>query len=395
MIAAVRSTRRNRATAGAPFAIAAFLAAVMLVVPRPAVAQGNATPAMSASAADRHSGGTGTIYVGTYSKKILVLDEATLTLRDSIPVSIGIPYSFFLSFSRQHFYVIDPFNEKIEILDIPTRKSLGQFTLSSGTSRVRISGVNVDPRERFAVLLTTTTTKRLDRYEIGRPVLVRYDLEKRTVTDTIPWPRGEERDFAGIIFSPNGEFMYFLTGDEILVYETRDLKQVDRWDYARTLFEEGMGRLNFGFPNDIYEEPGFYTGLFRINDPVNHRPQMGVARLDLMNRSVDFYSLGPSVGVNFSLAPDKKRAYGIHSETGNYQFWTFDLENRRVLGKTEFKGRPRMGFKVSSNGELLYIHTAGNTIDVYETATFRHLRTVELAADMTGLVLIPPRVPGS
>ena len=84
--------------------------------------------------------------------------------------------------------------------------------------------------------------------------------------------------------------MYFSTQNEILVFDTKTMKQVDRWDYARTFYEEGMGRLNFGFPNDIYEDPGFYTGLFRINDPVNHRTLMGVARLDLMNRSVDFYS---------------------------------------------------------------------------------------------------------
>ena len=121
---------------------------------------------------------------------------------------------------------------------------------------------------------------------------------------------------------------------------------------------------------------------------------MGVARLDLMNRSVDFYPLGPSQAVSFRLAPGKKKAYGIHNEVGNYQFWTFDLEGRRVAGKTEFKGRSRMGFTVSSNGELLYIHTAGNTIDVYDTATWRLLRTVELGADMTGLVLIPARPAG-
>jgi DNA-binding beta-propeller fold protein YncE len=347
-----------------------------------------------ASAATR-SGGNGTIYIGTYAKKILVLDEATLAVRDSIPTSIGIPYAMFLSFNRQHFYVLDPANEKIEIIDIAGRKSLGSFTLSSGKTQVRIWGINVDPKERFAVLLVKSTTKRVDRYEVSKPVLLRYDLETRKVTDTIPWPKGEERDFAQILFSPNGEFLYFFTSDDILVYETKGLKEVDRWDYSRTLYEEGMGRLNFGFPSDLYDEPGFYTGLFRINDPVNHRAQMGVARLDLMNRSVDFYSLGPSQSVSFSLAPDKKRAYGIHSEVGNYQFWTFDLENRIVVGKTEFKGRSRMGFKVSTNGELLYIHTAGNTIDVYETGTFKKLRTVELDADMTNFVLIPPRALGS
>ena len=341
------------------------------------------------------AGGNGTVYVGTYAKKILVLDEATLTLRDSITTTLGIPYAMLLSFNRQHFYVLDPANEKVEIIDIPGKKSLGTFTLSSGRTAVRIGGLNVDPKERFAIMVVKSTTKRADRYEISRPVLVRYDLEKRAVTDTIPWPNGQEQDFAQIIFSPNGEFMYFSTADAILVFDTNTMKQVDRWDYARTLYEEGMGRLNFGFPNDLYEDPGFYTGLFRINDPVNHRAQMGVARLDLMNRTVDFYSLGPSQATSFSLAPDKKHAYGIHNEIGNYQFWTFDLENRRVVGKTEFKGRPRMGFKVSSNGQLLYIHTAGNTIDVYDTGTWQKLRTVELAADMTNLVLIPPRAPGA
>lgn len=342
------------------------------------------------------SGGNGTVYVGTYARKILVLDEATLAVRDSIATTTGIPYAMLLSFNRQHFYVLDPANEKVEIIDIPGKKSLGTFTLSSGRTIVRIGGINVDPKERFAMMVVKSTTKRADRYEISRPVLVRYDLEKRAVTDTIPWPNGQEQDFAQIIFSPNGELMYFSTSDAILVFDTNTMKQVDRWDYSRTLYEEGMGRLNFGFPNDIYEEPGFYTGLFRTTDPVNHRAQMGVARLDLMHRTVDFYSLGPSGATSFALAPDKKHAYGIHNEIGNYQFWTFDLENRRVTGKTEFKGRPRMGFKVSTNGQLLYIHTAGNTIDVYETGTFQKLRTVELDADMTNLVLIPPpRTPGA
>ena len=121
------------------------------------------------------------------------------------------------------------------------------------------------------------------------------------------------------------------------------------------------------------------------------QPLMGVARMDLVNRSVDFYTLGPSQAVTFRLAPGRSRAYGIHSEVGNYQFWTFDLEGRRVASKVEFKGRPRMGLVVSSNGSQLYITTAGPTIDRYDTATFRHLGTIDLGADMTNVVLIPSR----
>jgi hypothetical protein len=183
--------------------------------------------------------------------------------------------------------------------------------------------------------------------------------------------------------------MYFFTTDDVLIYDTNTLKEVDRWEISKTLFEEGLGRINFGFPYDVYEEPGFYTGLFRTTDPVNRRTQMGVARMDLANRQLDFYSLGPSVGVSFRLTPDRKKANGIHSEVGNYQFWTFDLEGRRVVGKTEFAGRPRMGLVVSSNGSQLYITTAGSTIDRYATSDFRHIGQINLGADMTNVILVP------
>lgn len=336
------------------------------------------------------SGGGGTIYVGTYANAILVVDEASLTVVDTIPIESGIPTQMVLSQDRTRFYVLEPRFEQVEVIDIATRRSVDRFTLTSGNTRVRIWGFNVDPRHRFAVLLVKTYTRKPDRYEVSKPMLLRYDLASRTVTDTIPWPRGEERDGAQIIFSPDGGLLYFFTTDDVLVYETEGMKEVDRWQISRTLFEEGIGRLNFFFPNDIYEEPGFYTGLFRMTDPVNRRQLMGVARVDLVNRSLDFYTLGPSQPVSFRLAPGRTRAYGLQQQVGNYQFWTFDLENRRVAARTQFAGRPRMGLTPSSNGRLIYIHTAGHTIDLYDADTFDHLRTVELNADMTGFVLIPP-----
>jgi DNA-binding beta-propeller fold protein YncE len=352
----------------------------------------------TASLVAQPSAPTGTIYMSTYTDKILVIDEATLAVRDSIKVSIGIPAGMLLSADRKHFYVLSPRDDQVEIVDIATRKATGKFTLNkttdSASTIVQINGMNVDPKERFAVLLVKATTKQLDRYEIGKPMLLRYDLARKAVTDTIPWPRGEERDFAQILFSPAGDLMYFFTNDDVLVYDAVSLKQVDRWDLSQSFYEEGMGRINAGFGADIYEEPGFYTNLFRVTDPVNHRTLMGVARVDLVKRTVDYYTLGPSVATSFRLSPDKKMAYGIHNEVGNYQFWTFDLENRRVVGKTEFEGRPRMGLTVSSNGAFLYVHVAGNSIDVYDAKTFKKLRTVTYDADMTQMTLIPARAGG-
>jgi DNA-binding beta-propeller fold protein YncE len=334
------------------------------------------------------AGGNGTLYVGTYARNVLVIDEATMKVRDTIRSANGIPF-LGLSFDKKHLYLTDPGQEKVEIIDIATKKSLGAISLSSGNKRVRLWGFNLDPKERFAVVLVKTYEKKLDRYEVGRPTLLRYDIAKHQVTDTIPWPNNEEREGAQIIFAPSGDLMYFFTTNDVLVYDTGTLKQVDRWELSRTLFEEGLGRLAFGFPYDIYEEPGFYTGLFRSTDPVNRRTLMGVARMDLVNRSVDFYTLGPTQNMTFRLAPGRKKAYGLHSEVGNYQFWTFDLETRRVVSKVEFNGRPRMGLVVSSSGNQLYITTAGPTIDRYDSSTFKHLGTVDLGADMTNVILVP------
>src|SRR5206468_6700098 len=72
------------------------------------------------------SGGNGTIYVGTYARNILVLDEATMRVRDTIKSSVGIP-ELSLSFDRKHLYVTDPGNEKLEIVDLATKKSSGVF----------------------------------------------------------------------------------------------------------------------------------------------------------------------------------------------------------------------------------------------------------------------------
>ena len=50
-----------------------------------------------------------------------------------------------------------------------------------------------------------------------------------------------------------------------------------------------------------------------------------------------------------------------------------------------------MALKTSSNGKLLYIYQAGQTIDVYEATTYQYLRTIDLEADMTtALLVIPP-----
>ena len=74
---------------------------------------------------------------------------------------------------------------------------------------------------------------------------------------------------------------------------------------------------------------------------------------------------------------------------------TFDLVNHRVTSREEFEGRPRMAMKPSTNSQLLYVFQAGNTIDVYDAASYRYLRTITLAGDETSTLFVVPQRPAS
>jgi hypothetical protein len=335
------------------------------------------------------SGGDHLMYIGTYAGTIQIFDEATENMVGDIKLKTGIPRSLTLSQSRSKFYVLDSTLEKIETVDIATRASLSSFTLSEGNKKVRIRGMQVDPLERFLILLTRSATKLVDRWEIGEIAMQLYDLKENKVTRTIPWPRGEEREFVNIRFSPDGKLLYFF-GDDVLILETTNFTEVDTWALSRSL-EPGLGRVSFGSVDDFNEDPGFFTGLFTIQDPVQNRRIMGIGRVNLVAKTIDYTPIGPAEGVSFALAPDRKRAYGLMQQIGRYEFWSFDAAQRKLIGRTAFDGRPRMALRVSSNGRLLYVYQAGATIDVYEAATYKKLRTIEMNADQTTTLYILPK----
>jgi DNA-binding beta-propeller fold protein YncE len=364
-----------------PMAVAIGLALVWLAVP---LATGDQTRGVSRPAV----AGTGTIYVSTYKGVIAVVDEATEKLKSEIPVSIGIPISLRLSHDRSRLYVRDATYEKVEYFDRASGTSLGSFTLTEGSTKTRIWSMTPDPQDKYLILNIKKYTLHTDRWEIGPPTLVQYDLAAKKIARTIPWPKGEEREGAGVIFSPDGKLMY-LFAEDLLIYDTSTFTEVDRWEVSRPL-EPGAGSVGLGGLDPMSDEPGFYTGLVTMNDPLQNRRIMGIGRIELAKKKIDFHPVGPARGLGFAIAPDRQRGYGLLQSIEEYELWTFDLQSYRVIARTPFPGRPRMSIRVSSNSNYVYIHTAGNTIDLYDTSSFKLARTITLDGDMTGFVLVPP-----
>jgi hypothetical protein len=50
-----------------------------------------------------------------------------------------------------------------------------------------------------------------------------------------------------------------------------------------------------------------------------------------------------------------------------------------------------MSLKTSSNGRVLYIYNAGNTIELYDAATYKYMRTITLDGDVTTGFYVVPR----
>ena len=92
-------------------------------------------------------------------------------------------------------------------------------------------------------MLTVTSTQLIDRYEISAPTLVQYDLASHKIVRTIAWPNDEERQNANILFAPDGKLMYLFTEQDVLIYETANFAQVDKWELSRPM-KRGSGGLS-------------------------------------------------------------------------------------------------------------------------------------------------------
>ena len=114
------------------------------------------------------TGGDGTFYVGAFPNRIYVIDEATEQVVDTIEMTLGgPPNDMRMSADGTRMYMRDRTFEQIEVIDLETRSTVDTFTLSEGSTQVRIRSLVVSPDDAYAVLLADTAIKHLDRYEIA------------------------------------------------------------------------------------------------------------------------------------------------------------------------------------------------------------------------------------
>jgi PQQ-like domain len=343
-------------------------------------------------AAQSPSAGTGTIFVGSYSGHLTAVDEATGTFT-KIALKTGPPFVVRLAPDRTRFYVQSANQERFEVVDVASRKSVDSFTLSDQRRHVRAVAFEVDPQHKTMVIVARTATKQIDRWEIGPPEFILYDLAAHTVSRTFPWRIDPEPAQYGVAlrFSPDGKLLYVF-GNEVTIFDAATMEQVDSWDLSLPV-DSTMSRFDAGPQDDSADRPGFVTALFTAQDKVMKRKALALGQIDLTARTVEVFPLGPvpvADSMSFTVAPGRKRANVLLAEIGRHRLMSIDMDTHQVTSRVDVPSRTRMQMRTSSTG-LLYLYEAGRTIEVYSADASTRLRTIELDSDMmyATFVIVP------
>jgi DNA-binding beta-propeller fold protein YncE len=340
----------------------------------------------------------GFLYVGAWQKKVIVIDETSQKVAAEIELKLGVPRSMMLTEDRKKLVVHSASEASFEIVDLATRKLEASFKLDEGGKKYRLSGYAISPDDKKIYATFYSVEKKLDRFEVGKPQWGVVDLAAGKWEKMVAMPkemesRGGGRG-GGLRVSPDGKYL-FQFRDNVYVYSTDDFKEVEKIELSKPLFP-GSERVTIGPGDDPHEQRGTVFGFFNSTDPIVHRKTFGFGVFDLNKRTFEFTPVGPSTTgtMGLRLTPDRKTGYTVafNGEGANRrcEFWTFDIGSKQIVRKQEFDGRSRFEFSLSSDGKLLYIYGAGNTIEMYDAATLKMVRDLDVNADMTSNMLVVP-----
>jgi hypothetical protein len=340
----------------------------------------------------------GLLYIGSWPRQILVIDEAQQKVIDRIQLQTGTPRHLEISNDRTKLFVSSMDHDGIDVVDLATRKVISHFSLDEGNRKVRFRVFTPDPHDKLLYTIVDVAVKDIDRFDIQPAKFAVIDLAHEKITKTVDYPTKEGGRFAryaGLRVSPDGKHLYQFR-ENVLIFDTTDFKMEEKIELAKPQFP-GMERVGVWANNDPADEPGVMQTVFNATDPVVHRPVFGIARVDLSRRNFDFTPIGPAtVGMwGLRVTPDHKLGYTVaflDSNPGNQrcEFWVFDMTARKLVKKVDFPARTRFDFSTSSTGKQIYIFTAGPTIEIYDADKLQLEKTINLEADVTTNLLVVP-----
>ena len=239
------------------------------------------------------SGGNGTLYIGTYKGEIEIFDEATEKLVGTIKLKTGIPRSLTPSPDRTRFYALDSRFEKIEIIDIATRKTIDTFKLTQRQQE--------HPRPQPAARSAQQVPDPADRtrHQADRPLGDRPDdaaavrPRQHQFSARIPWPqRRGARDRQHALLARRQAPLPLRR--RRLVLETEKFTEVETWPLSASRPKPAWAASTSARCTTSTTGPALHRPLHDGRTRCRARRIMGIGRVDLTASKLDFQPLGPA-----------------------------------------------------------------------------------------------------
>jgi hypothetical protein len=327
--------------------------------------------------------------MGVWPDRLRLFDEKTEEFVGEIRLRHGAAIGRANSPDYRRFYFVTGQMQSIEVVDIPSRTVVDELTLTDGSRKVFINAVAPDDPGKLLYLVVRSVGIEVDRYLAEEPGLIVYDLEANLIKQRFELP--EEIATVGGPFSadlrvsPDGKSLFAFTRD-IYELDTSTLEIIDKIVLSKPL-HPGYGP--FRGPS-LYEiEPMIYYGIYRTTEPYIEKSMLGVTRLDLRQKEMESFELGPQLNVRtFALSLDGKRGYA-----GMKDMIVIDMEARRVLNRKEGfeQGRANNSLIVSADGKKLYVGGVGDTIHVYDAENLEPLTEIFAGGDFMSEPIAIPR----
>ncbi|HEY6001488.1 MAG TPA: hypothetical protein VIV57_01360 [Anaeromyxobacter sp.] len=218
-----------------------------------------------------------------------------------------------------------------------------------------------DDRTAYAAMMSRTT--RDGEAVVGAPVVAQVDLASGKIVRSVEVPWGVAR----LVTVKGGQQVYAI-GKDIYKIDAAGgaLKVVE----TVPMFEKKWNILPFweyGWESGGLAAANYYTpdimGLLTVDEKTGD-----ITDIPIQGDPVLAYSV--------ILAPDRKTAYAVMDDLS-----VIDLENRKYGPVVPLEQGTSYAVNLSSDGKKIYVGSAGASVTIFDAATLKRLKVLQLASD--------------
>jgi DNA-binding beta-propeller fold protein YncE len=221
--------------------------------------------------------------------------------------------------------------------------------------------VDAEGKTGYGAFMSRKTDK--GEVVIGKPVVAQFELATGKLLRSVEVPWG-----VGHLVSVKGGRTLYAFGKDLYKIDTSgsELKVTE----TVPMFDKGMNILPFwdyAFDNGGVASMNYYTEKF-----------MGLLLVDQQSGEINDIVLEgePAMAYSVVLAPDRKKAYAVMDD-----LTVIDLAKKKYVASAPIKEGTSYGVNVSADGRKIYVAGGGSTLTVYDAATLKPLKVLQMASD--------------